>query len=616
MADVTARSLQYEYKANSNLVLQADRSLIDRTRRDEPTGEVLSLVGKLQGTKMGDRSQRTKPQMLEERRAKRGQRDEDRYDINKMRGLTLLSEGIDEMVGIVYKPKTKETRETYEILLSFIQAALGDQVRSLHLLATKGPADIMSVILSITQPRDILCGAADEVLAVLKNDKMRDKERRREVEQLLGPADDTRYHVLVNLGKKISDYGGDKELQNMDDNIDETYGVNVQFESDEEEGDEDQYGEVREEGSDDSEGEEADESSTLTANLGNTGDVMMTKKKDLHPRDIDAFWLQRQLSRFYNDAIVSQKKADEVLEILKTASDNRECENQLVLLLGFNTFDFIKVLRQHRRMILYCTMLASAQSEAEKEKIMNKMEADQDLSKVLYQLQETEKEDIIRTLVAIEKLPKYAQAGFEGLKTLNRIQSKLFKTTLETDENLLVCAPTGAGKTNVALMAMLREIGKHINMDGTINVDDFKIIYIAPMRSLVQEMVGSFGKRLASYGITVSELTGDHQLCKEEINATQIIVCTPEKWDIITRKGGERTYTQLVRLIIIDEIHLLHDDRGPVLESLIARTIRNVELTQEDVRLIGLSATLPNYEDVATCLRVDPSKGLFYFDNR
>lgn len=52
----------------------------------------------------------------------------------------------------------------------------------------------------------------------------------------------------------------------------------------------------------------------------------------------------------------------------------------------------------------------------------------------------------------------------------------------------------GAGKTNVALMAMLREIGKHINMDGTINVDDFKIIYIAPMRSLVQEMVGSFGK--------------------------------------------------------------------------------------------------------------------------
>ena len=55
---------------NSNLVLQADRSLIDRTRRDEPTGEVLSLVGKLEGTRMGDKAQRTKPQMQEERRAK------------------------------------------------------------------------------------------------------------------------------------------------------------------------------------------------------------------------------------------------------------------------------------------------------------------------------------------------------------------------------------------------------------------------------------------------------------------------------------------------------------------------------------------------------------------
>lgn len=47
-----------------------------------------------------------------------------------------------------------------------------------------------------------------------------------------------------------------------------------------------------------------------------------------------------------------------------------------------------------------------------------------------------------------------------------------------------------------------------------------------------------------------------------------------------------------------------------------ARAIRNIEMTQEDVRLIGLSATLPNYEDVATFLRVDPAKGLFYFDNR
>jgi replicative superfamily II helicase len=53
-----------------------------------------------------------------------------------------------------------------------------------------------------------------------------------------------------------------------------------------------------------------------------------------------------------------------------------------------------------------------------------------------------------------------------------------------------------------------------------------------------------------------------------------------------------------------DEVHLLHDERGPVLEALVARTIRNIETTQEDVRLVGLSATLPNYQDVATFLRI------------
>ena len=68
-------------------------------------------------------------------------------------------------------------------------------------------------------------------------------------------------------------------------------------------------------------------------------------------------------------------------------------------------------------------------------------------------------------------------------------QSRISKAALESDENLLVCAPTGAGKTNVALLTILREVGKHVNDDGTVNVQDFKLIYVAPMRSLVQEMV-------------------------------------------------------------------------------------------------------------------------------
>ncbi len=65
--------------------------------------------------------------------------------------------------------------------------------------------------------------------------------------------------------------------------------------------------------------------------------------------------------------------------------------------------------------------------------------------------------------VPVDELPRYAQPAFEGFKTLNVIQSKVYKACLESDENLLICAPTGAGKTNTALLAMMREIGKHVD---------------------------------------------------------------------------------------------------------------------------------------------------------
>ncbi|KAI9775085.1 MAG: DEIH-box ATPase [Candelina submexicana] len=213
------------------------------------------------------------------------------------------------------------------------------------------------------------------------------------------------------------------------------------------------------------------------------------------------------------------------------------------------------------------------------------------------------------------ELPDWARSGFGSAKELNRIQTKCFPTAFNDDGNMLICAPTGSGKTNVAMLSILRELGKNRDPEtGEIDLDAFKIVYIAPLKALVQEQVGNFGKRLESYGIKVSELTGDRQLTKQQIADTQIIVTTPEKWDVITRKATDMSYTNLVRLIVIDEIHLLHDDRGPVLESIVSRTIRKIEQTGDPVRLIGLSATLPNYRDVASFLRVDPVKGLFHFD--
>ncbi|KAJ3846706.1 Sec63 Brl domain-containing protein [Lentinula lateritia] len=234
-------------------------------------------------------------------------------------------------------------------------------------------------------------------------------------------------------------------------------------------------------------------------------------------------------------------------------------------------------------------------------------------------------------LVPITALPFWARAAFT-VQNLNRVQSKLFPVAFGSDEPILLCAPTGAGKTNVALLTILSELAKHHSPPPdsdpsttpfTPSSTEFKIIYIAPMKALVQEMVGNFRSRLGPstpFNLTVGELTGDSQMTKDQMRATQIIVTTPEKWDVVTRKGGSAgggggITEGSVRVIIIDEIHLLHDERGPVLESIVARTVRKMEIqSNAHVRLVGLSATLPNYQDVAAFLRVDPSVGLFYFD--
>lgn len=72
------------------------------------------------------------------------------------------------------------------------------------------------------------------------------------------------------------------------------------------------------------------------------------------------------------------------------------------------------------------------------------------------------------------------------------------------------------------------------------------------------------------------ELTGNMQLTKREMGATNMIVTTPERWDVVTHKGSDVAVSSVVRLLIIDEVHLLNDERGPVIETLVARTQRQV----------------------------------------
>ena len=261
-----------------------------------------------------------------------------------------------------------------------------------------------------------------------------------------------------------------------------------------------------------------------------------------------------------------------------------------------------------------------------------------------------------RELVAIASMPPWARRAFKGYETLNRIQSRIFQTAFFSNENVLVCAPTGAGKTNIAMLAVLHRIKQHLlddaadegtvegasnrmgeaggeNDDGgedgdrprqrrdarprgsgaLVDVSAFKIVYVAPMKALAAEVTSAFSERLRPLGLTVRELTGDMQLSRKELAETQMIVTTPEKWDVVTRKSGDAMLTEAVKLLVIDEVHLLNDERGGVIEALVARTLRQVESRQSMIRIVGLSATLPNWRDVARFLRANEDTGVFHF---
>mmetsp|Transcript_15015 Transcript_15015/g.15754 ORF Transcript_15015/g.15754 Transcript_15015/m.15754 type:complete len:144 (-) Transcript_15015:3-434(-) len=141
MADEFQRSKLYEYGANSNLVLEADREV--RRRNDEATGEVETLHGKLGVIRMGDRLDREKHEDLSSRIKKaqtKRQIEETTTEIrdkSKKRKKDLINSNVLQETEILdsinYRPKTRESRSAYEEILNFIQICLGDQPQDILL---------------------------------------------------------------------------------------------------------------------------------------------------------------------------------------------------------------------------------------------------------------------------------------------------------------------------------------------------------------------------------------------------------------------------------------------------------------------------------------------------
>jgi antiviral helicase SLH1 len=104
---------------------------------------------------------------------------------------------------------------------------------------------------------------------------------------------------------------------------------------------------------------------------------------------------------------------------------------------------------------------------------------------------------------------------------------------------------------------------------------------------------------------------GDNTPDTRTIKDADIIITTPEKWDGISRSWQTRGYVRQVGLVIIDEIHLLAGDRGPILEIIVSRMNYIAESTKSPVRLLGMSTACANATDLANWLGV--KEGLFNF---
>lgn len=140
-----------------------------------------------------------------------------------------------------------------------------------------------------------------------------------------------------------------------------------------------------------------------------------------------------------------------------------------------------------------------------------------------------------------------------------------------------------------------------------------KVIYIAPLKALVKERIEDWNVRFGEkLGKNVVELTGDVTPDANAIRNANVIVTTPEKWDGISRSWQTREYVRDVALIVIDEIHLLGEDRGPVLEVIVSRTNFISSHTTRKIRIVGLSTALANAKDLANWLEIG-EMGLYNF---
>ncbi|WP_238413236.1 DEAD/DEAH box helicase [Saccharothrix deserti] len=170
----------------------------------------------------------------------------------------------------------------------------------------------------------------------------------------------------------------------------------------------------------------------------------------------------------------------------------------------------------------------------------------------------------------------------------NPAQAQAAPAVLDTSDHLVITAPTGAGKTVVGMLAVLR----------TILGEGRKAAWLVPQRSLTDELDREL-ETWRGLGLRVERLSGEYSVDLDKVREADLWIATTEKFEAVCRASSLQTALADVGCLVIDEIHLLGSAvRGPLLEALLAR----VRGAASPVRIVGLSATVSNAAEIAEWL--------------
>ncbi|TXT56743.1 MAG: putative ski2-type helicase [Candidatus Thorarchaeota archaeon] len=189
----------------------------------------------------------------------------------------------------------------------------------------------------------------------------------------------------------------------------------------------------------------------------------------------------------------------------------------------------------------------------------------------------------------------------QGISSPTPIQKEAIPQILDGLRNILLLAPTGSGKTEAALIPLLRKLEA---LKTKRELFGFYIIYITPLRALNRDVFSRIQEICHSLELSVDVRHGDttqYQRRKQAIHPPNLLITTPESLQAILPGKRLRYHLKTVFAVIVDEIHeLAGSKRGTQLSLGLERLEK---LVGTSIQRIGLSATVGNPKDVAKLLQ-------------